>query len=649
MTFLTYFALGVALFVVAPYLAHRLRRRHAEERPFAPAHLVPSARPRARRRAKLEDRTLFLIRAASIIALALLGASPLVRCTRLAMSRSGTSVAIAFVLDDSMSMRATDPVTSRTKFRRAREGAREILASLREGDAAAIVLAGAPARVALGATTDISSARAALEAMHETDRATDLDGALAIAKTLVADLPQIDRRIIVLSDLTDGKPDAPPLGEASDVAVWMAMPELREPAAAGDCGLLSADRSGASIRVRFACTEASVAKDREIEIKDGDKVIASAKLPETTVGEAVAIVPGNDAREFVAALTGTDAIASDDLAPVLAETGPAAIAVVGNRTDQAVATGGVPAVEQALAALHLDMTVRPIPQAPDRKEDTAAFAAIIVDDPPGFTPEERHVLAAFVERGGMLLLALGPHAAAAPLGANFEPLLSRAVEWSSASTKGAVATASPIFGEAAASLEDLAPAGRAKLADEDASAYETVLAWSDGSPLVARRMRGRGEVWMTTLPFSLDTSDFALRPGFLALLDAFVSDARTHSAKRRSDVAVPWTFPGARQLEAIGPVGPVTPRNEGGLRIVPELAGAYALTVDGAKELRVAAPIAREIDFRPRAVTSKATSSSLGGGVAVVDVSWIVALVLLALLASEIVLRALTRPRGQVA
>jgi hypothetical protein len=640
MTFLTLFALGMAVLVAAPYIAHRLRRQRAEQHPFAPVRLVPATPPKARRRARLEDRSLFAIRALSVIALALLGASPLVKCSRLALSRSGTSVAVAIVLDDSMSMRVVDG-SGRSRFQRAQEGAREILGALRDGDAAAIVLAGSPARVGLAATTDISAARAALDGIQESDRATDLDGSVAIARTLVSELPQIDRRVIVLSDLADGKPDAPPLGEGAALPVWVAMPELR--AAADDCGVLAADRAGTRARVRFACSTAAAAAGREVRILDGDKVIAQTALPQTQMGEATLTVAGDETRELIAVLSGKDAIASDDRAPVVVEAGPAALAVVGDRTEEAVATGGAPVVEQALAALHVDMAVRPIPQVPDRREDTAGFAAIIVDDPPGFTPEQRHALSAFVEQGGVLLVALGRRAAAAPLGANFEPLLAHAVGWDGSTTSGVdVASGATFFGEAASSLADLSPKGRAKLAEQDVSTYEPLLKWSDGAPLVGRRARGRGDVWMTTLPFSVETSDLALRPGFLALLDAFVNEAKQRATPRRGDVGTPWTFAGARQVEAQGPGGPLTAaRDDGVLRLVPVLAGAYRVSIDGGKELRVAAPLAREIDLRPRAVASSATSAALGGGVAIVDVSWMVALFLLGLVAVELVLRAL--------
>ncbi len=657
MTFLTFLALGVAVLVAAPYLAHRLRRQRADEVPFAPARLVPPTPPKARRRSRLEDRSLFGIRAAAIVALALLGASPLVRCSRLALSRGGASVAIAIVIDDSMSMRAKDE-SGKTRFERAKKGAEEVLASLRDGDAAAIVLAGAPARVGLAATTDISAARAALEGVGESDRATDLDGALAIARTLVGELPQIDRRVVVLSDLADGKPDAPPLGEGGDTAVrvWVAMPELSNElskATASDCGILSADRAGARARVRFACSVPQAAAGREVQIKDGEKVVASSPFPQTALGEVMVPFAGDDARELYVVLSGSDAIAADDRALLVVESGPAALAVVGDRNDDAVSTGGAPVVEQALAALHIEMAVRPLPQVPDRREDTVPFAAMIVDDPPGFTPEQRHALSAFVDRGGVLVLALGRRAASAPLGATFEPFLSHAVTFAPtpAQAQGAdPASGAPFVGEAAASLGDLGANGRATLAQDDAAAFESVLKWSDGAPLALRRARGRGEVWLTTLSFSVDASDLPLRPGFLSLLDAIVVDAKEHSAPLRGDVGVPWAFAGAKQVEAEGPGGRLAAlRGDGALRVVPTLIGPYRLTVDGAKELRVAAPAQRELDLRPRAVAPSATSSSLGGGVSVVDASWTIALALLALVAAELVVRAMTRPRGELA
>jgi len=642
-TFLSTLALAVALLVVAPYVAHRLRRRRAEEQPFPPAHLVQPAPPQTRRRSRVEDRALLATRGASVLLLALLGATPFVRCSRLSLQRSGgASVAMAIVVDDSMSMNAMEGGKSR--FERARDGARELLASAREGDAIAVVVAGAPARVALAATTDLGAARNAIDALAEADRATDLDGAVTLARGLVSSLPQVDRRIVVLSDLADGNHDGPPLGEGSDVPVWVALPELR--ATAADCASMRADRTSARVRVAIACGPGTSAAGREVVVEDAEgKTLGRAASPPGTTGEAVVLLPSESAAPVRARLLGADAVASDDVAPVLPEVGRGAIAVVADSADETVATGGAPIVEQALTALKLAIDVRPIPAFPDRTEDLAADLGVVLDDPPGLTPEQRHAMAGFLESGGLVLLAVGPHAAAAPLGASLEPLLGHGVTWAETkATGGDPATALGQLAEPAHSLADLGANRRATLSAEDASALDVLVKWTDGAPLVARRTIGRGEVWVVTLPFSVDESDLALRPAFLALLDSWVSAARERAAPKRSDVGATWRFPGARAVEAVGPKGQLqVARDDGVARVVPPLVGTYRLTVDGKAETRIAAPVARELDFRPRAAAPTAGGEGMGERHASVDISGQVALALLALVAAEIALRAWSR------
>ena len=82
-------ALAVAMLVVAPFIAHLLERRRADERDFPPARLVPPSQPVARRRRRVDDRVLYAIRTAAVILLALLGATPFVRCSSLAIGRHG--------------------------------------------------------------------------------------------------------------------------------------------------------------------------------------------------------------------------------------------------------------------------------------------------------------------------------------------------------------------------------------------------------------------------------------------------------------------------------------------------------------------------------------------------------------------------------
>ncbi len=129
MTFLSTLALAAALLVVVPYVAHRLRRRRAEEdavRPGTARRAVAPEGPAQVSASKIARSSGSAWRPCSL--LALLGATPFVRCSRLSLQRSGgASVAMAIVVDDSMSMRALS--NSRSRFDQAREGARDLLAS----------------------------------------------------------------------------------------------------------------------------------------------------------------------------------------------------------------------------------------------------------------------------------------------------------------------------------------------------------------------------------------------------------------------------------------------------------------------------------------------------------------------------------------
>jgi hypothetical protein len=545
---------------------------------------------------------------------------------------------MAIVVDDSMSMRADSG--GRSRFERARDGAFELLSSARDGDAAAVVLAGRPARVALAGTTDLSAARQAIAALSVSDRGTDLEGALALGGDLVAALPQTDRRIVVLSDLADGRADGPPL-QSTRIPLWVALPELQGDVS--DCAILRADRRGFRVHVALACGPGKSAGGRDVVVDDAaGRPLASAPAPPGSMGEIDLLLAGGDARPDRARLSGSDAISVDDRAPVVPDVSRSAIAVVVDSADESVATGGAPVVEQALAALKLDIDAIPIPVLPERTEDLTNDLGVILDDPPGLTPEQRHALGAFIDRGGVVLLALGPRAAAAPLGATLEPILTRGISWSENRALGAAPESA--LGALAASAESLLELGasrRAVLSPEDVHSFDAMLAWTDGAPLVLRRSIGRGEVWVVTLPLSADASDLPLRPAFLELLDEWVLLAKEKAAPQRSEVGTTWRFPGAAHVVAVGPAGRVQAvREGGGLSLVPHLVGAYRITVDGRAEDRVASPVPLEADLRPRPVVeTQPVGARSGGRQAPVDASSSIALVLLFLMAFEMILR----------
>ncbi len=176
-----------------------------------------------------------------------------------------------------------------TRFERAKSGAYELLGSSREGDAVALVLAGSPPRVALAATSDLGAARVALAAITPSDRATDLEGAVAIARALVAQLPQVDKRVVLLSDLADGHADGPPLGSEGDIPLWVPLGELR--GEAGDCGVLAADRGADSVHVTVACGHGATASGREVTLRAGGNVVGRIAAPPGAGGDVKIALP----------------------------------------------------------------------------------------------------------------------------------------------------------------------------------------------------------------------------------------------------------------------------------------------------------------------------------------------------------------------
>ncbi|MRG95742.1 VWA domain-containing protein [Polyangium spumosum] len=663
MSFTTIAGLLVALLVAAPIAAHMLRRRQAEEQPFPPAKLVPPTKPMARRRSMLEDRSLFAVRALSVLLLAVLGATPFVRCARLGLARKdGASVALAIVIDDSLSMRA--PLEGgpggpgkRTKFDRALASARELATGLRSGDAVAVVLGGAPARVALAATTNMTAVTGALDMIEPSDRATDLEGALALARELLLRVPHADRRVVLLSDLADGAPSAPPLGGGSDAALWAPVPELE--ATGGDCAVTRADGRAGKVRARVVCSPeaagaASASAGRSIELRGEGKVLASAPLGAAVRAEEISLdVPAGAPAELTVGLTPGDTILEDDEAPVVAAGGALPIAVVVDVASSHVATGGPPPIEQALAAMHLDAEVRPLPAVPDHAEELSAFAGLVVDDVPGFTPEVRRSLAAWVERGGVLLLTLGPRAATAPLGAGFDPLVPGVVRWGASPSQGADPTSAVFFGPSAEGLAKLSPDGRASFDPAALTNADVLARWDDGAPLLLRRSLGRGAVYVLSLPLTVEESDFVLRPAFLALLDRFVGTARARGGARQIEVGDAFTFDGFKDVAVERlPVGAGEARRtipvveqDGRRRAVAPLRGRYEVRLDGERVIRVATVPEREIDLRPRRVVDAARAEELGGVVPSIDASPYVALGLLGLVVLELFLRAVGQKR----
>lgn len=613
--------------------AHFLRRRRAETRKFAPIALVPAAKPATRSRARLEDKGLLAARVALILLFALVAAAPFVTCSRVALSRGGASVAVALVIDDSLSMRATYGAEKRSRFARAKQGTLELVRALRSGDAVAIVLAGAEPRVVLSLTTDIRAAERVIDALQESDRGTDLRGALGLAKSLLASTPHVDRRIVLVTDMADPSLDGP-LDLGGDLPIALPMRELLEPAV--DCAITSADQLRTNVHLRIACTPGATPAGREITLVNGDNVVAKAPAQR---GDLTITVP-EGVSSLTAILSPGDALLHDDTAIVPTSLQSSAIGLVAEVTVENETSAHAPAVEQALRALGVGTDIRPLATLPERAAELGNMAGLLVDDPPGFTPEQRTALSQACERGLVLFLALGRRSAAPVLGATFEPFLESAVRFVPEIPNGFRAPTDLRLAPIVDGLDDLHARGRVLLPEMELRRYETLVAWSDGAPFLARRAFGRGEIWVTTLSVRADESDFPLRTGFLALLDAYAAEVKTRSQEVSGPVGHAWRFGEGVNVTVTGPRGPVPPvLREHAVTFVPDVAGPYEVAVGTSKEVRVATIPEDEMVFEPKPVTGVGSSSETAMAPPRLDVTWVCALLLLLAFACEIGLR----------
>ncbi len=670
MSFLLPAALLVALLVGAPFAAHFLRRGRAKEVEFPAASLVPEARSTARQKARLEDRWLLALRALIVLSLALLGASPLMHCSRLAVARpGGASMAIALVVDDSLSMRAKTG-SNEERFARAVTAARELLSQAREGDAISIVLAGRPARLALAASTDIAAAQGTLDSLEPADRSTDLSAALALARSTLDGLPHVEKRIVLLSDLGE----AEPLDEKALQGVLVPLPELRAPY--DDCGIVSAHVRSGGVEADVVCSgplsagtqgKPTEARKMRLELRvargsatldgspgpdaDQDKALGSVPVDESEAAATLRIDAAPLYRDMSVHLVfdsgARDAIAQDDVAPVIPPGSDLVIGALADPSKASVQTGGATILETALRALDTGARIEPLSVLPENSQDLDRFGALLIDDPPGLTPEVRSALQSFLERGGVALVFWGASLESAPLGSGFDPFLSGAPTWLAQSEGGVDPKSASFLGEAAESLTQLAAKGRVRLPSSPDT--EVLARWSDGEPWLVERRVGRGLALSAGLPLSVSVSDFALRPGFLGILESVVQEAMARRGGRERVVGQAWEVPSGADVE--GPNGKIAvqraPDREQSF-VEPPLRGRYRVLAPPAKEAeeRFAVLDPAEIVRQPRPTPEATRAATDLSAVTQVDVSREIAFVVLFLGALELVVRALRRRAG---
>jgi hypothetical protein len=334
------------------------------------------------------------------------------------------------------------------------------------------------------------------------------------------------------------------------------------------------------------------------------------------------------------------------------------IGVVADAATAAAQEGTATVIEQALSALAVTGAlgkerageVRPLSLMPEDAKEFATYAALIIDDPPGLTPEARNGLSEWLAGGGFAAAFLGPNVEAAQLGGSFEPFAHGALAWEATAATGIV-DSDGFLGDAGASLRELAPAGRLRLEGAQLDGSEVTLRWNDDVAWMLKRRVARGQVWTFGLPVSVAHSDLALRPGFLALLERFLHEAAQNNGQRVTDAGTAWRLQeSTRSVE--GPAGKLEPtdtanqaqRRQGSPG--PAIRGRYrVIDANGEQHERIVTVDEAEVMSQPRTISKAQAPQTRQAGAPAVEVAREFALLLLALVGCELALRFVSRLR----
>jgi hypothetical protein len=130
-----------ALAAAVPVILHMISRQRARHLPFSTLRFLRVSVEKTRRRRRIQDVLLMLLRAAALVLIAV-GLSE-IKVTRLsALLGRGAASAVAIVLDNSASMAVADK--GRPRFETARRAVNQILRELGPDDQAALLLTGGP-------------------------------------------------------------------------------------------------------------------------------------------------------------------------------------------------------------------------------------------------------------------------------------------------------------------------------------------------------------------------------------------------------------------------------------------------------------------------------------------------------------------------
>jgi hypothetical protein len=198
MTFAAPLFLLAALAAAIPVILHMINRQQAKNLPFPTLRFLKISAEKTRRRKRIHDLLLMLLRTAVLLLLALGLAKPTV--TNLSALWGGANTAVAIILDNSASMGAIDGKHAR--FDTATAAVAQILDELHDGDQMVFFLTGGPDFPGLGKLDRTKqSIREILPQCKVSYQGADLGAKITRARAILAQAQTPNKQIYVLTDM----------------------------------------------------------------------------------------------------------------------------------------------------------------------------------------------------------------------------------------------------------------------------------------------------------------------------------------------------------------------------------------------------------------------------------------------------------------
>jgi von Willebrand factor type A domain/Aerotolerance regulator N-terminal len=520
--------LAALALVGIPLWIHRVRRRSLVTRQLPTVVLLARALEQRQKRMSFRDRRLLYVRLAITALVAFALARPYL--SRVASYASERPVALAIVIDDSMSMGRRKDRTN-TLLEAAAARAEQVLSELAPESEVSVVLGGRSARLWLRREKNLETARERLRSVPPSGaRGTDLPRAIELAAAQLGGSSLGAREILVLSDCARhadvaglSHPELPLRSEClkprpAPPNAYVSSLALATPNDVAEGRTLEAElRSSAEV------------SELEVEVRiDGERHARENVHLEGGVGRLSVALPQAalaTAHLLRVAINTPNALAADDARELRldAEGTTHVLLVDGDPADQR-RDDELHYVSLALALAGGDLSLTRIDADGLDATSLSDFDVVLLGNvraPQGPTAEE---LVRFVERGGGLLISMGDNVDAFAYRSSLGAVLPSVVRSSAPADPPAtlpVGAPSELLPDAARGL-DTTRTWKRMLVETPAPPASTVLSYADGAPLLVTAPHGAGRVALYTTSLDDAWTDIPLSPGFLPLIHGLV-------------------------------------------------------------------------------------------------------------------------------